>query len=86
MLISVEGTCKIQLKPDQESMGDAPLLSHHSLLRNPWPKLTGVLERVGKEKPTVGSPFAEALSSDRVPQEVMDVNVYLFTHSNNSCK
>jgi len=35
---------KKQLQPGQESMGDAPVLLHCSLLRNPWPKLTGVLE------------------------------------------
>jgi hypothetical protein len=44
MFISVEGTGKNQLQSDQEKMGDAPVLSHFSLLRNPRTKLTGVLE------------------------------------------
>jgi hypothetical protein len=43
LLISV-GTGKNQMEPDQESVGDAPLLSHCSLLRNHCPKLTSVLE------------------------------------------
>jgi len=44
MLISIEGTGKYQLEPGLESMGDAPVLSHFSLPRNPGPKPTGVLE------------------------------------------
>jgi len=44
MLISVEGTGKNQLKPGQESVGNNPVLSLCSLLRNPIPKLTGVRE------------------------------------------
>jgi hypothetical protein len=44
MLISAEGTGKNHLEPGQECMGDAPVLSHCSLLRNPSPKPTGVLE------------------------------------------
>jgi len=44
MKISVEETGKIQLEPGQESMEDAPVLSHCSLLRNPWPTTTGVME------------------------------------------
>jgi len=44
VLISVEETGKNQGEPGQESVGDAAVLSHSSLLRNPWPKLTGVLE------------------------------------------
>ena len=43
MLISVKGTDKIQLEPGQ--VGDAPGLSHYSVLINPWPNLTGVLEQ-----------------------------------------
>jgi len=38
MVISFERTDKNQLQPSQESMGYAPMLSHCSLLRNPWPK------------------------------------------------
>jgi hypothetical protein len=35
MLIAVEGTGKSQLKLGQGNKGDAALLSHFSLLRNP---------------------------------------------------
>jgi len=44
ILISVAGTGKNQLEPGEESMGDALVLSNSSLLRNPSPKPTGVLE------------------------------------------
>ena len=44
MLISVKGTGNSQQEPGQESVGDAAVLSHCSLLRNTWPKPTGVLE------------------------------------------
>jgi hypothetical protein len=44
MLISVKETGKDQLKSGQKSMGDVPVLSHCSSLRNPWPKPTCVLE------------------------------------------
>jgi len=44
MLISVKGTSKNQLQPSQESMGDAPVLSHCSFLRDPQAKPNGVLE------------------------------------------
>jgi hypothetical protein len=42
--MSVDGTGKNRMEPGQESMGDAPLLSHCSLLRNLCPKLTSALE------------------------------------------
>jgi hypothetical protein len=35
VVISVEGKGKNELKPGQKSIGDAPVLSHCSLLRNP---------------------------------------------------
>jgi hypothetical protein len=44
MFISVEGTGKNQLRPDQEKMRNAPVLSHFSLPRYPRTRLTGVLE------------------------------------------
>ena len=44
MLISVEETGKNQQQPAQQNMEDAIVLLHCSLLRNPWPKLTGALE------------------------------------------
>jgi len=53
MLISVAGTGKNQLQPGQESMGDAPVLSYCSWLRNSRPKATCVLEhcREGELEP-----------------------------------
>jgi hypothetical protein len=42
--VSGEETVKNQLEPGQNSIGDTPMLSHRSLLRNPSPKPTGVLE------------------------------------------
>jgi len=44
VLTSVEGTGKNQLEPGQESVGNDPMLSLCSVLRNPIPKRTGVLE------------------------------------------
>ena len=44
MLMSVEGTSENQLAPGEESMGEVPVLSHCSLLRNPLPKATVVLD------------------------------------------
>jgi hypothetical protein len=41
---------------------------------------------VVKEKPTVGCPFFRAFPADSFPKATKDVNVYFFTHSNNSCK
>jgi len=42
--ISVKGIVKNQLKPGQGSLGDALVLSHCSLLINPWAKPIGALE------------------------------------------
>jgi hypothetical protein len=44
MLISVEETSKNQLAPGEESRGEDPVLSDFSLIRNPLPKPTVVLE------------------------------------------
>jgi hypothetical protein len=45
MLIIVEETGKDQLEKGRGSMWNAPVLSLCSLIRNPLPKPTGVLER-----------------------------------------
>jgi len=50
MMNSVEGTDKNQLQPGQDSKWDAPVLSHCSLLRNPLPKPTCVLEHCREEE------------------------------------
>jgi len=52
MLISIEGTGNNQLELDQESMGDAVVLSNYFLLRNPGPKPTGVVEHCGDGETT----------------------------------
>ena len=67
-------------------MRDAPVLLHRSLLRNPWPKPTGVLEHCREGKPTVGTPFFGVFPSDRIPKATKAVHVRFFIHSNNSCK
>ena len=47
-----KGRHKNLMDPGQEGVADAPVLSHCSLLRNPWSKLIGVLEhhREGETK------------------------------------
>jgi len=50
MLISVLGTGKNHLRPGQKSMGGSPVLSHRSLLRNPWPRAAGMLEHCLEEE------------------------------------
>jgi len=80
------GTGKSQLETSQEIWGDASVFSNCYLLRNPWPKLTGVLSIVVVEKSTVGSPFSGAFPSDRIPKAAKNVNVHFFILSSNSCK
>ena len=41
---SVKAVAFLMLQPGQMSMGYAPVLSHHSLLRRPWPKPTSMPE------------------------------------------
>ena len=62
MLISIEETGKNQLEASQEIMGDAPVLSYYSLLRNPWPEPTCVLEHCREGEPIVGFPFFRGVS------------------------
>jgi len=66
----------------QESMEDAAAMSHCSLLRNTWPKPTGV----AKEKPTVESLFFGAFPSDGVHKATKDVNVQKFPSCSKFCK
>jgi hypothetical protein len=86
MLSSAAGTNKHQLEPDQESMGDAPVLSHCSLLRNLDQNRLVCWSTDVKQKPNVGSPFFVVFPSDRIPTATKDVNVHFFTRSRNSCK
>jgi len=82
----MDGTGKNQLEPGHERMRDAAVLSHWSLLRNPWPNRQVCWSIVLKTKPTVGSPFFGAFPSDRIPKATKDVTVHFFTHSYNSYK
>jgi hypothetical protein len=50
MLISIGRTGENQLKPGQESIRDTAVLSDCSLLRNPSPNPSGVLEHYRKEE------------------------------------
>jgi len=86
MLILVAGIGKSQLEPGQESMGDAPVLLHCSLLRNPWQKVTGVLEHCREGEKIIGCPFCGVFPSDRLQKATKDVNVHFFIHSSNSCQ
>ena len=60
--------CFSQLEPGQESVGDAPVLSHCSSLWNPWPKPTGVLEHCREGETNSGSPSFDAFPTDRIPK------------------
>ena len=70
-----------QLEPSQESRGDVSVLSHCFLLRNSWPKLTGVLEHCCVGDSNFGSPFFGTFPSDHMPKVMKDVNVHDFIHS-----
>jgi len=63
--------------------GNAPVLSRCSLLRNPWPKPTGVLEhcREGDSKCWFSVWGGGARPSDRIRKATKDVNIHLFIHS-----
>ena len=69
-------------------MGDAPVLSHCSLLRNTWPKPAGVLKhyREGKTKCSFSIFSGRFLLTTSVRWRRMSVNVHFFIHSSNSCK
>ena len=67
-------------------MGDAPLLSHCSLIRNPLPKPTGVLEHCREGETNCWFSTFRAFPSDSIPKATKDVGVHFFIHSSNSCK
>jgi len=60
-------TGKNQLEPGQKGMGDAAVWSHCTLLRNPWPKQTAVLEHYRKGETNLVCPFFGMFQSDRTP-------------------
>jgi hypothetical protein len=81
MMISIKGTGKYQLDPGEKSMRNAPVLSHCSSSRNPWPNRPVCWSIVVKENPTVGYPFFWAFPSDRIPKATKGVNVHFFIHN-----
>jgi len=87
MLISVKGTDKTQLQPSQESMVDAPVLSHGCLVRNHWPKPTGVLEHCREVLQFTRRFFLTAsLRRPKMSTYISLLTVLQFTSCNNSCK
>jgi len=58
MLISVEGTGKNQPEPRQESMGDAPVLSHRYLLKKKsLTEISWCAVALSRRRNKFGSPF-----------------------------
>jgi hypothetical protein len=76
MLISVKGTGKNQLQPDQESMDGCTSDIQQFFPTKSLTKPTGALEHCRE-----GSPTYKAFPSDRIPLATKDVNVHFFTHS-----
>ena len=52
-----------------------------SLLRNLWPKPTGVLEHFGEDETNCWSSIFLAFLSDRIPKATKEVIVHFFIHS-----
>jgi hypothetical protein len=87
MLSSVEVTGKNLLQPGQESMGNALVLVHCSLIEKILDQNRPVCwSIVVKETPTNGSPFFGTFPSERIPKATKDINVRVFIRSINSCK
>jgi hypothetical protein len=78
MLISIEEIGKNQLDPSLEIMGDAPVLSYYSLLINPCPKPTCVLEHYREGEPMVGCPFFFFFPSNHIPKATKNFSVDFF--------
>ena len=78
MLISVGRIGKNQLESGQESVGDAPVLSNYSSRRNPWRKLTGVLEHFREGETDCLFSIFGAFPSDRIPEVTKDFDVCFF--------
>jgi len=69
LLLSVKRTGKYQLEPGQESIGDASVLSHGSLLRSPWTKPFAELEHCHE---------GETFRSDLIQKATKYVNIHFF--------
>ena len=72
-------TGKNLLRLGQGGMGNPPESPLCSLLINPWPKSTGVLEHCHEGQTNDGSPFFEIFPSDRIPKATKDVNLHFLT-------
>ena len=68
------------LRAGHESMGDDPLLSHCSLLRNPWTKATGVLEHFRQGETKCCAFVLEAFPSEHNSKATKDVSVNFCIH------
>jgi hypothetical protein len=87
MLISVQGTGKNQLEPDQESVWDTPVVSHSNLLKKiPEQNRLVCCSVVVKGKPKVSSPLFRALASNRISKVTNDITIHFFIPISNSCK
>jgi len=85
VLISVEETGKNQLRPGQESMEVAAVLSQCHLLEILEQNRPLCWSIVVRENPTVGAQFFGTSSCDRIPEAKKDVIVYLYIQFYNLC-
>jgi len=82
----IRGKVKNRLEPGEEIMGNATVMSHCSLLRNPLPKPAGVLEHSLDEKTNCVSLIFGAIPSDPIHKVAKEFNVRKFHRCKNSCK
>jgi len=67
-------------------MVDAPVLSHGCLVRNPWPKPSGVLEHCREGDTNCLFSIFLAYPSNHLSEAMKVINVHFFINSSNSCK
>ena len=70
-----------RLEPGQKSIADAPVSSYCSLLRNPWPKPTGVLEHCREGETNFWCSIFRGVSFWPLPKATKDVRAHFFIHS-----
>ena len=76
-----QGNIKISWLQVRRVWGDTPVLLHCSLLRNPWPKLTSVLEHCCEGETNCWFSIFGGISSWLHPKARKDVSVNFFIHS-----
>ena len=88
MLISLKVTSKNQLQPGEESVGDAPVLSHCSLLRSIWKKKLPVcwITVVTEKNNCWFFILTGTFPSDSIPKTTMNINANFFIHISTSGK